>query len=394
MAIERIGYRLEAFGKEDGVRAAREVGDAFDRELSRIPPAAARAGQSLLGLERQATASGARMRGALGQVGYQINDIAVQLQAGQNPLTVLIQQGGQIAGAWGPNAAIFATIATVAAIAGNALFGMGDKTDHAKAASDALKASQDAMQGSMTATARSADEVAAAYRRATAEARALEAATLDVAITRGRESLKEQRSGLIGDLGDVALGIVGDRRRADTIRSLMERNQELGFPPEELAADLQRDIDLVRRADAELKAIAGEGDPSQHVLRLREILGLSPEALDDTRRAADDAVAKAKKMADDLRAIKESEARRRVLGGTDTEQDRKLLDQLGRSPGAVAVRSPPPAEPERPGTGSTRASRRSTPPPRRRPSASRPSSASSKASSWISAATATPSWPS
>ena len=332
MALEKVGVRLEPLGGEAIVREFRAIGDTGERELGRLPPAASRAGQALLGLEQRTVTGGARMRGALGQVGFQVQDMVVQLQAGTNPLTVFVQQGSQIAGAFGPAGAAIGTVASIAAIAAGALLGFGRDADNAKAASDALKASQEAMQGTMAATASSADELAASYRRATAEARALEAASLDVSITRGRESVASKRAELVDSLGDIATGVLGDRRRADTIRSLMTRNEELGFPPEELAADLRRDIDLVRQADAELKAIADGGDPTEPVLRLREILGISPEALDDTRRAADDAVNKAKEMVAELHAIGESEARRRLLAGTATKEDRDLLDRAGRSP--------------------------------------------------------------
>jgi hypothetical protein len=46
------------------------------------------------------------MRGGLGQLGHQVQDIAVQLQMGQNAMLVFGQQGSQIASLMGPNGAI------------------------------------------------------------------------------------------------------------------------------------------------------------------------------------------------------------------------------------------------------------------------------------------------
>ena len=53
------------------------------------------------------------MRGGIGQVGHQIQDVAVQLQMGQNGLLVLGQQGGQIASIFGPGGAVIGAFLAV-----------------------------------------------------------------------------------------------------------------------------------------------------------------------------------------------------------------------------------------------------------------------------------------
>lgn len=55
------------------------------------------------------------MRGGFGQVGHQIQDIAVQLQMGQNALLVFGQQGSQIASLFGPGGAMIGAILAVGA---------------------------------------------------------------------------------------------------------------------------------------------------------------------------------------------------------------------------------------------------------------------------------------
>ncbi len=55
------------------------------------------------------------MRGGLGQVGHQIQDVAVQLQMGQDKLLVLGQQGGQVASIFGPGGAVVGAILSVGA---------------------------------------------------------------------------------------------------------------------------------------------------------------------------------------------------------------------------------------------------------------------------------------
>jgi len=86
------------------------------------------------------------MRGGAQQLGYQMQDVAVQLQGGQNALLVLGQQGSQVASIFGPGGALLgAVIAIGAAVAGplySALTGstsaMADLTEEAGKATAAF----------------------------------------------------------------------------------------------------------------------------------------------------------------------------------------------------------------------------------------------------------------
>lgn len=61
------------------------------------------------------------MRGGAAQLGYQIQDVAVQLQSGQNALLVFGQQGSQIASIMGPGGALIGAFIAVGAAIGSAL---------------------------------------------------------------------------------------------------------------------------------------------------------------------------------------------------------------------------------------------------------------------------------
>jgi hypothetical protein len=61
------------------------------------------------------------MRGGLGQVGHQVQDIAVQLQMGQNALLIFGQQGSQIASLFGQNGALIGALLAVGAALGTSL---------------------------------------------------------------------------------------------------------------------------------------------------------------------------------------------------------------------------------------------------------------------------------
>lgn len=85
----------------------------------------------------------------LGQLGFQIQDIAVQLQGGQNPLLVLSQQGSQVASIFGPGGIVVGAFLAVAAAIGSALLPSLFKTN------DAIKdldKSMDALNEIMTET--------------------------------------------------------------------------------------------------------------------------------------------------------------------------------------------------------------------------------------------------
>jgi len=80
------------------------------------------------------------MRGGLGQVGHQVQDIAVQLQMGQNAMLVFGQQGSQIASLFGPGGAMIgAVLAAGAAISMSLVPSLFGATEAAKELKEANK---------------------------------------------------------------------------------------------------------------------------------------------------------------------------------------------------------------------------------------------------------------
>lgn len=63
------------------------------------------------------------------QLGYQLQDVAVQAQMGTNGLIILGQQGSQVASVFGPSGAVIGAILAVAAAIGSTLFNSVQKTD-------------------------------------------------------------------------------------------------------------------------------------------------------------------------------------------------------------------------------------------------------------------------
>ena len=58
------------------------------------------------------------MRGGMGQLGHQVQDVAVQLQMGQNALLIFGQQGSQVASLFGQNGALIGAVLAVGAALG------------------------------------------------------------------------------------------------------------------------------------------------------------------------------------------------------------------------------------------------------------------------------------
>ncbi len=103
--------------------------NAFTADTTKSSTAAAKAGGAFSGFGSKAA-----------QVGYQVQDMTVQLQAGTSAFTVIAQQVPQALGAFGPIGAIVGTVTALAAAVGGVLYkSMQDTTQSAEALKDAQK---------------------------------------------------------------------------------------------------------------------------------------------------------------------------------------------------------------------------------------------------------------
>lgn len=98
------------------------------------------------------------MRGGLGQVGHQVQDIAVQLQMGQNAMLVFGQQGSQIASLFGPGGAMIGAVVAIGAALSMSLapsfFGATEAAKELKNANQDLLGSFDDLTPAQQAYAR------------------------------------------------------------------------------------------------------------------------------------------------------------------------------------------------------------------------------------------------
>jgi len=69
------------------------------------------------------------MRGAATQLGYQVQDVAVQLQSGTHWMTVFGQQGSQVASLMGPGGALIGALIAIGAAIGTVIYKMQGSVD-------------------------------------------------------------------------------------------------------------------------------------------------------------------------------------------------------------------------------------------------------------------------
>lgn len=101
-------------GQDQVTQALRKVGAEVDRNTKQVQ-ANSRAMNNMAKSGDAVNKQFRLIRGGAGQVGHQIQDMAVQFQSGTNAAIVLGQQGSQIASLFGPQGAVIGAIGAVGA---------------------------------------------------------------------------------------------------------------------------------------------------------------------------------------------------------------------------------------------------------------------------------------
>lgn len=113
---------------------------AMERDFSRIDKSSKKTGTSLTRSSQAVTNSFRLQKGAAQQLGFQLQDVAVQAQMGVSAFTILGQQGSQVAGVFGPGGALFGAAIAVAAAIGGVLFkALGSAADNTETLNERMK---------------------------------------------------------------------------------------------------------------------------------------------------------------------------------------------------------------------------------------------------------------
>ena len=195
MTIEKVaGLTIKV--ERTGIKEADKALDDLSRSGGTAQKATDRLATSFGVANTQAkkTAGGLKiMRGGMQQVGYQVQDIAVQLGAGQSPFIVLAQQGSQLAGIFGAGGALFGAVLAIGGVLGAsllpALFSSKDATEQLADAAETLDSIlNQSKRGVITYT----DEIVKLYRANQ------DAASLSITV-----AINEQESALQTALGSA-----------------------------------------------------------------------------------------------------------------------------------------------------------------------------------------------
>lgn len=125
-------------------RQAEKAVGALETEMNSAAAASAKLNTNLTATAKgvgQATTGMRGLSGVAGQIGFQLQDIAVQAQMGTSALVILGQQGSQVASVFGPTGAIVGAIIAV----GSALLGMATASGAAGESIDELAKKADSL---------------------------------------------------------------------------------------------------------------------------------------------------------------------------------------------------------------------------------------------------------
>lgn len=141
---------LVARVKSEGAEAAAKQLDDFAKSAGTADTAVQKLTPNVVKFDNAArTAAKSGMppfRTAAQQVGYQLQDVVVQLQSGTSAFVAIGQQGSQLAGAFGPGGAVVGAFIALGAAAAGVYSKMKDAEDGALSLEDANKRLKDVLQ--------------------------------------------------------------------------------------------------------------------------------------------------------------------------------------------------------------------------------------------------------
>lgn len=146
--------RVKTEGADAGAKQLDQFASSADRadaSVNRLTPDVNKVNTAT---QKAANDGFAKFRNAAGQVGFQVQDMVVQLQSGTSAFVAIGQQGSQLAGAFGPGGAVLGAVIALASAVGGVLYKAFTDTgasakDLEKGASELSKSFQTAKDGTI-----------------------------------------------------------------------------------------------------------------------------------------------------------------------------------------------------------------------------------------------------
>lgn len=114
--------RVKTEGVEEASRQLTALGRTSEQVDAAITRMTGDVGKSNKAMSDAARGGLSSFRNAAGQVGFQVQDMVVQLQSGTSAFVAIGQQGSQLAGAFGPGGAVLGAVIALAAAVGGVLY--------------------------------------------------------------------------------------------------------------------------------------------------------------------------------------------------------------------------------------------------------------------------------
>lgn len=205
--------------KTDGVQQADKQLDDFaaaannaDTAVNKLSPNVVKLDTSM---SRAAKGGMASARNSMQQVGFQVQDMVVQLQGGTSAFVAIGQQGSQLAGAFGPGGAVLGAVIALASAVGGVLYkSFGDAKTGAEELQKATKNLQSVLKEGSTGALELTDELLKLAEQSNAAALAKLASSIADANTQikaagetAAETAQQFDSLISGSVGGAAVAL-------------------------------------------------------------------------------------------------------------------------------------------------------------------------------------------
>lgn len=230
-----------------------------------------RAVDGAAGRFRTAARANRGFQASLQNVGFQMQDVVVSLEAGQDPLRVLVQQGTQLISVLGPIATLAAAGGAAVVVIAKALYDAASAAGAADAAMREFEATQERLNKLMEAGSRNVEEFIENFRQMTNSVREFAREQIEDQVQQLTTAIRSQRQELVGLADDLEEA----RRVERATRSGIGRLAiDQLFPPELLAQLQELNVGLKQGAIT----IAEYGT---EVSNLRQAFPDAPDAFSD-----------------------------------------------------------------------------------------------------------------
>jgi hypothetical protein len=259
MAERSIAIRIAIRDAEQAARILKSLGADGEAAWSRIAEGAPRASRALEEVGQAADRSARQISAKFQNAGFQVQDFFVQIQSGTPVLTATIQQGSQLASAFGPVGVALGLVGVVAGVAAGALFNMGGNAEDAAKEADNLAKANASVAEALRLTGNDADTLAAKFDRLNEAQKQFAVFGLEEEIRKRREGLKQLRE----EAENVTAGLEFSRVQISAASDPRFQGPE--------ADRARRFADLNRQALAAREAFAGGGSLTEFVTTLNKL---------------------------------------------------------------------------------------------------------------------------